>query len=175
MQRLSWWIIYPSKWDEKWEIFKPIQSAASDSASIIPSEGHPECFTDLFSYLSFVRCVCVHVPVDRSSRVCEDEDEDEDAVLSRLSVSNGNICLHHGCLSSGVFVKLVFTHHQARLGPYWFLLASVSQKQLCWNLQNLADMWGFKKWRSRYSSCLLRWFFFFFLTGSPACCESSVC
>lgn len=61
------------------------------------------------------------MPVYHPSRVCEDED----AVLSQLSVSNVNICLHHGCLSSGVFVKLVFsrfpaTHHQACLGPSWF-------------------------------------------------------
>lgn len=56
---------------------------------------------------------------------CEDEDEDEDAVLSQLSASDVNICLHHVCLSSGVFVKLVFsrfpaTHHRACLGPSRF-------------------------------------------------------
>lgn len=158
--------MYPSKWDEKWEIFKPIQSAASDSASIIPSEGHPECFTDLFSYLSFVRCV--HVPVYHSSRVCEDEDED--AVLSQRSVSNVNICLHHGCLSSGVFVQRVSsrfpaTHHRACWGPCWFRNGAQCfflQKQLCWNLHNLADMWGFTNGEADILSVFFGLLFFFF-------------
>lgn len=115
-----------------------LQSAASDSSSIIPYEGDPECFTDLFSYQSLVRRV--HALLCHPSCVSED-----DAVLSQLSVSNQNICRHHGCLSSGVFIKRHFscfpaTHKQACLFlpvrdvvqrlSFLVPLSRVSQKQL---------------------------------------------